>query len=260
MLQATNLPDHLHPDALHAAIQHSRGVILLHSRTIEKNPSDVEAYLARAAEYYMLGEIDAAQHDYEAVLTQHPGHSAALSGRGNCRNNRGEFALAIQDHTLAISLDPGRAELYMNRGNAYGNRGLLREALIDQTKAVELSPSGSWYYYNRAVTYERMGMPEEVLADCAKAIELTPVFPEAHFKRANAFAAIGKWKDALSSYNAVLATQPYNVDALVNAGQILLLMGQDNQAVTYLSKAAELGDHEARVAAQKVKAKLLRDS
>lgn len=103
----------------------------LYTNVIEKDPTNMNAYLRRAFCESVLKNYKAAVADYTTVIEAHPKHPFAYLSRGSAYNKLEEWKLALSDFDMVLNLDPKNQEAYNNRGWAKTGLGLHKEACQD---------------------------------------------------------------------------------------------------------------------------------
>jgi tetratricopeptide (TPR) repeat protein len=120
-------------------------------------PSDAEAFYARASERTIQGDYAGALRDLDEALRLRPDWVEAYVGRGNVRYiiGRGagdiaELHRAIVDYSQALQIYPGSPLAYAGRAAARGTLEDWQGAVDDYTAALQLDPSLALAYFYRA--------------------------------------------------------------------------------------------------------------
>lgn len=113
--------------------------IASHTRSIELDPHDSEAYFGRALAFTLDGQ----------------------------------FERAIDDLNQVVRLRPEDGDAYRNRGLAYAHLGDVRRAIGDFGKAIDVDPQDADAHYQRGVALAELRRVEEARADLEKAWRLT---------------------------------------------------------------------------------------
>ncbi len=116
-------------------------MIAYHTRAIDLNPNDADAYQGRALAHWLKGDLDSTIADFTASIRRNPDDAWAYSCRGDAYCQKGDFDAAIQDCTEAIRLDPQNASAFYCRGSAYERQGDLTRANKDFARANEIQQS-----------------------------------------------------------------------------------------------------------------------
>jgi tetratricopeptide (TPR) repeat protein len=146
---------------------------------------------------------------------------------------------ALAELTYALQLDASSPAL-INRASLNLSLGRLEPALQDFTQIIARDAADHLAYLSRGLIKERLGNLPGALEDYSRSIALAPS-AAAHFDRANAYVQMQEPQQALAEFNAALAIDPQNIQALI--GRADLQYGQGDLA-------ASLGDYTRLVAAQ----------
>ncbi len=90
---------------------------------------------------------------------------------------------------------------------------------------------------NKAITLEY----EMVLRDYDKVIAIDPTFPYSYYNRANIRCEQKDFTGALEDYTKAIQLNPDFAEAYFNRALVYTYVGQNDKAITDLSKAGELG-------------------
>lgn len=182
------------------------------NKVIEFNPSDANAFMARAFAYdfgkhvnYNAEFIDNMTHYIELK----PEDADGYAFRGDAYFEENDYTAAINDYNTALSLEPdmlcaiyGLAESYYYNGN-YDNAYPLFEKLISEN----FNP-GDAYFFQGIILYER-----ELFTDAIKhfntAISILKrdgytMFPEILEYRGKSYANIGENEKAIQDFRELL--------------------------------------------------------
>lgn len=140
------------------------------SKTIQKNPRDIKAYLARSS----------------ALMQQ------------------GRLTEALADCDMVTLLEPDNPYAFLNRGAIYGLQNEHEKCIDETTRCLELKPDTLDALINRAHTYARLGNIDAALSDFARIIELAPRKPDHYFERGNCFLHLQKYPEAIADYTHAL--------------------------------------------------------
>ncbi len=184
------------------------GLELSHKRLFSNPLNTLEDYLARANEYYELGEFSQAEMEYSEALLLDSGLTEVYYRRGLARLQQQEFDAAIQDFEHVVSQEPEMPLGYYALGLAYSS---LPDP--DTARAID--------YYDKALQYY-------------------PDFVDALYSRGIAYAAQEDFDQAILDFSAVLQIDPEYVDALVARGQAYGAQEKFDQAIENFSAALQI--------------------
>jgi cytochrome c-type biogenesis protein CcmH/NrfG len=95
--------------------------------------------------------------------------------------------------------------------------------------------------------YRDAGALDEAILQFARALELRPGFPDIRLAHARALVERGRLDEAAGSLDAVLATSPRNLDALLLRGLCAYLQADLEMAGVLWTRAAEAHPAEPRI-------------
>ncbi len=125
----------------------------------------------------------------------------------------GLIIVLLSDRRPCTGANIPEADTYIEKGVSSFNLGKFREAIEYFNKVIELNPCNPSAYYNRGSVKYECGDTVEAIVDFNRAIELNPGNSKAYLYRGRAR---------------------------------LVLIGNDNEAISDFKKAAELGNKEAQ--------------
>src|SRR5687767_2117886 len=166
-------------------------------------------------------------------------------------------ALAAFDRSIA--LNPRYVEAHLNRAVLLSALGRDDEAQDSFEAAHRLGgPDESGFpvvVANRLANahaslgehYRDAGALDEAIAQFARALELRPGFPDIRLSHARALVERGRLVEAAMSLDALLASNPRNLDALLLRGLAAYLQDDLGTAGDFWTRAAEAHPAEPRV-------------
>jgi Tfp pilus assembly protein PilF len=96
------------------------------------------AYVNRGIAYMEKGQHDLAIRDFSKTIEIDPSYIEAYLNRGITYLVQGQYDLAIRDYTRALEIDPRNANTYVHRCLAYSSLGLDEQAIKDYRTAARL--------------------------------------------------------------------------------------------------------------------------
>ncbi len=165
-----------------------------------------EQMLQQATDRHRAGDLDSARRLYALVLTESPGHVAALfrSGLLELQDRRPEAALLLIEQ--AVRADPDEPRHHFGLGQVL--QALQR-------------------WDGAAAAYERV-------------VQLDPRSVDGHFALGVALHRCERLEQAASAYRRSLMLDPEDARAMSNLGAVLLHLGQIDAAVELQRGAVEL--------------------
>jgi tetratricopeptide (TPR) repeat protein len=191
------------------------------TRTIQDNPRDGDAHYRRGLVHRDLARHAQARDDFSQALAINPEHVEAYHHRGHAHERLGQWEKARDDFTAALQRYPRQANFSKFRqAHFYDMRGLAHQRLRDHDqaardweKSLDLAPNQHAVGNDLAWLY---ATGPQQLRDAAKALPLA--------ERANKLA-------------------PNTYTYLTTLGVVHYRLGQSNQAVQTLTRAAGLRKH-----------------
>jgi tetratricopeptide (TPR) repeat protein len=172
--------------------------------------------------------------------------AAAYYERGNMQLDAGANAEAIADYDRAIALDPSNARAFNNRALAYVALGRTDQALADYAAAIELDPGYVRAYENRLRLLEQRGDFKGIAADYRQLAALDPKNAARYlYREGSALHGLRDFAGARQAYDAALAADPQQVDALYERGLLSFAEGNPTAAVADLDAALRLSPRAA---------------
>jgi tetratricopeptide (TPR) repeat protein len=193
-----------------------RQAIADYERCLALDGTDLAICLPLAVCRACLGELDAALADYQRYLAVHPEDCDVAIDRLRLLFRAGHYEKVL-DGSLSL-LETGRlshsdqSELHVWLGKSWLELGNPEQALIQLDTALTLDPHNLDALNHRAQTYNQLGLPNRSLADC----------------------------------RFVLEHDRGNSEAFKNAALAMKTRGEDARALSFMAKAASLGNIPAK--------------
>jgi tetratricopeptide (TPR) repeat protein len=210
------------------------------SRALELRPDDAGLLRLRATAHLHAGALDQAAADFSEALRIEPHHLEAHANRGLAHARREAFDEAVADFTEAIRLNPRDPALYFNRGNAHFARGDYDLAVADYSEAVRRDPNHAWAFGNRGRAHARRGEHARAAADFTRLLQLDPKNARALADRAAAHLALGQPDRAAADYTEALGLEPTLAGAWFGRAAAHAALGRQEQAVADYTEALRL--------------------
>jgi tetratricopeptide (TPR) repeat protein len=109
-------------------------------------PGDFRATLKQAADAARSGNASRAEQLYQAVLTQHPGDTEALTGLGDLAKSHGDLAKAGSYYEQVLKQNPSYLPALMGSADQKWASGDRKGAVALYRRVVEQAGSGSTYF------------------------------------------------------------------------------------------------------------------
>jgi tetratricopeptide (TPR) repeat protein len=115
--------------------------IVLYNQTLELSP-DAEIILKNLGDvHWFAGAVDKAESVWKRTLAVNPDNVEVLNNLGWLATSRHEYAKAVEMFQRAIRLNPSLMNPHLNLGLTYEKMGLREQAELQLRAAVTLSPS-----------------------------------------------------------------------------------------------------------------------
>jgi Tfp pilus assembly protein PilF len=227
--------------------------VVLFAQTLEVSPEAYQILNDLGTVYWDQGAVDKAEDAWKRALAINPDNAVVLNNLGMVAGKRKQYTEAINFFERAKELRPRSFDPYLNLGRVYrvmGNLGLaeaeLRKALalspldyrirneLGQTLMSEGRPNEAEEQFRasnnsqpNALAYDFLGMLEirsnamqAAERDFQAALSLAESDSNAHFGLGYIYQAAGRKTEALSEFQAGLAADPNNAQALAALRQI----------------------------------------
>lgn len=219
---------------------------LLYSRVAEYlRPGHVDAILLSAGLLESLERYELATEAYNRIPRDHASFAAAELGRAEALRKSGKTEAAIEVMEQLTRLQPNNPAVFITLGDTL--RGLQRydEASQAYDSAVALFDDPQrqqWLlFFARGITHEREDRWEQAEADFRKALELNPGQPQVLNYLGYSFVEMGEnYDEALDMIEEAVAAAPNSGYIIDSLGWVQFQMGQYEDAVSNLERAAEL--------------------
>jgi tetratricopeptide (TPR) repeat protein len=209
-----------------------------YTRTLELDPTYVEAYNGRGQAYFQLKKIPEAYADFDKAIKAGIVTPKLFLNRGRCLVMLSRPQEAIPDLTRSLELEPNSPEAYFFRAAAREKTGDPENALRDYTQAIQLFPNYVEALVNRGMMHFNAGRFGEAVGDYSAALKVATagVQPMILNNRANALAQLGKLDEALADANKALSlNQNYAIGYRTRA-MIYTRLGQADKAQADLER------------------------
>lgn len=220
---------------------------VLYNRTLDLSPDARQIQDRLGAVYWREGAVDQAESVWREVLAQRPNNVDALNNLGLVASRRHQYAEAVGIFQRTIELKPDLMDPHLNLGETYmkiGQMGpaesqlrvavalswldvrarnklgelLLEEGRQDEAEdqfraSVRTAPNALAYDFLGMIDIHRRAM-EEAERDFRAALSSDESDSNAHFGLGYLYKVAGRKAEALSQYQAGLASDPTNPKAL----------------------------------------------
>jgi tetratricopeptide (TPR) repeat protein len=214
----------------YCALEQYEEALTCFDQALEQNPTFAKALNNRGLVQKSLGLHREAFKSYAEAITIDPQYADAFNNLGILLMELENLDQAVQCFDAAISLSPSEAQPYNNLGNALNALEKFGEALQSFDKAISLKPDYADAYSNRASALEGLLRLDEAIQSCEIAIGMNSQLAMMHNKMAVMLKEKGEWTRALDALNQAIALRPDYLDAVINKGNVLSLLGRFEEA------------------------------
>ena len=170
--------------------------------------------------------------------------AAQQNARGAALLKEGKFEEAVAELQKAAEAAPKSAVIQSNLAYAYDRQGKTDEAVAAYRKALELDPGNTIVRNNLANIYSKQGLYDDATRELEDLVQRDPVNATAKANLESALknkAVLQERQDQVSSALQGAAATPNDPRAAYNAARVYARLGDADQALTWLTKALDLG-------------------
>lgn len=189
-----------------------------------------EESLNRAAGLHQAGQLDEAQHLYDAILAKNADHVDALHLRALVDLARERFVEADERLKRVARLAPDFAPCHANRAAVLIGLAKYEDAVICARRALDLDRGLFSAAANLVVALNHLGRSAEAVAACDDALAAGATDIKIHAGRAEALEKLGRSDDAADSRARAKALEPSD-DDLIAYADVLIAENKLLQAV-----------------------------
>jgi tetratricopeptide (TPR) repeat protein len=216
--------------------------IALYSRAMEQDPKLTRAYMNRAIERRVLGDIKGALADYRRAIALDPKDPIPYLNRSYILKNQGNYSKALADLNWVVAVSKHRAMGLQARAVVYRHMGRLDDALRDYRASLALQPDRAAIPFNMAFVWTYKGDLARALASVDQALKIQPSYTRALVLRTSIRRHRGDLAGALVDAERAVALDPAYKLAYTARGRVLLARGR---------RAAAKADFDKVIAAAK---------
>lgn len=204
--------------------------------------SVAEVYIGQALLYFEQQQWPESITACQEALRVHPKMAMAYKIWGNCLQRSGKSAEAIGMYAKALEAKADMAEIYCNLGSIYARQRKWQQAIEHYQKSSTLDPDFALPYRNLARVWDELKEYHKSAECFFKAIAIQPnmLSPQNHFNLANNLLAEGNRQQAIACYKSCLDLEPNFLNAYARLADALEQDGQQETALYYYQKLAQL--------------------
>jgi tetratricopeptide (TPR) repeat protein len=223
-------------------------------RRIERQSTDVEAYVARGYSHRIIGDTRRSMKDLDTALKLDPGCARAHQQRAYTYRAEAEAATnsaaraidkhnAIADFNKAIKLSPREALYYCDRGDCYSELlGEYPEAIDDYNQALQLAPDFMRAFLGRGFARRELGAYREAVKDFDQVLERETDAADAYAGRGLCRQGLDDLPGALADLDRAIVLDPNFAQAYLDRASVKRKQGDRSGAKTDEATARSLDD------------------
>jgi len=223
---------------------------------ISRKPHFIWSYILRGYVLGELGDVEAAEKDFDRALGLDPDRAARYAvhvDRGTMRGRNGQLRAAEKELRQAIELEPKQFQAHVNLARLFQAAHKLDAARQEYDRAIALEKRLSALYRLRARLHVERQDAQAALADFDEAVRLAGNSRKLevaldHVERGNLLRRIGKREEALDAAGKAMATFPTLADAYRLRGEVLMELNRAPEAITWLSVYVRMGQQPGSTA------------
>ena len=181
------------------------------------------AYYNRCYHYILGHDYRNALANCDRSLEDNPSFVDAWLNRSTIRSGLGQFDLAIKDATQALAMansNSYRADALRNRAAVFVRRGNIAESRADLDEAARLQPGDVYNFINRADFLLQLGRADDALQQIARARATRPTGTFSREKmhsdigllHGKSLVALKRYSEAVPVLDALLRIDPKNAE------------------------------------------------
>jgi tetratricopeptide (TPR) repeat protein len=212
----------------------------LFKTAIEKNPMNLDSYLALADFYFDHNRGPEGMALLEVAKNKLPLTAKLLTGFARGRIERGEYAEAKSDLLEAVAKDPAYTHAHYFLGVALYALGSYDEALQQFDTVAAENPTYPGLVLHQGLIFEKKGEMDKALASYMKALEQKSDDEGVMLRAIALYLANDKIDDAQILVDKILKINPASAEAVYDMGRVEYGRKQFPEALHTFDKAIKL--------------------
>ncbi|MGQ9700431.1 MAG: tetratricopeptide repeat protein [Candidatus Bipolaricaulaceae bacterium] len=217
-----------------------------YNRVLVLDPKNVQVLYQLAESYRLRGNNMQAEAQYSRAVEIDPNFTAAWVSRGDNALALGLYARAAEFFRKALELQPGSTSISLKLAEAYVRNHQYEQAQPLLEGVLKADPENATALILMGDLLMGQGKAEEAVDAYTKAWRRSPT-GDVQLHLARALVAAGRTEEALRQFQDLLQRSPYNAQAHLSYGDLLLAQGQGDKALEAYQNALRFaGDVETR--------------
>lgn len=215
-----------------------------YSAVLEFDGGCLEALFNRAVSYMHLNSYELAQQDLLDLASEDSHYDPEVfTSLAMCHQATGHTDLAMKCVELGIASFPEFVKNYIVRGHMYLQAQRVDKAISDFHKAVLLDMKESKAYIGLGDCFKQLGDCKSAINSYTQAVSLDKVDKTGLVRRALVYLSKRQFSKADRDLTEYLRHSPNDAEAQFYRGQVLLALGQDDEASLALEQAIKNGEN-----------------
>jgi putative PEP-CTERM system TPR-repeat lipoprotein len=210
-------------------------------------PQSVDAQLNSARIALALHDLSGAETKVQRALSINPKSADALLLKGQLQNLRGDRVGAINTFGEAIAIAPNLASARLERANSLVASNQDAKAREDVEAVLKVAPNNALAVYLKGAILARARDYAGADAALTRLGSYTAQFPRGFYFLALVKYNLGQGEQAAEAAAHYLARNPTEPDAIKLAASIEIAGRRYSNAITYLTRALDLGQADAEI-------------
>ncbi|MCE1245320.1 MAG: hypothetical protein LWY06_01615 [Firmicutes bacterium] len=251
---------HIIGDYYYLTIHNCKKGIEWYKKAYALNPEDVNALFSIAGALDEISRYEEAAEYLFLYLKSEPDSCSAFHSLANTLDCCGRHEEAIEYYKKACSLKPHYYGLYQYCiGMCYFHMGKYDEAEAVFRKRMEINESEDWGIGELTTILKKQGKTDEAISFLKQRIRKNPRELSSHRELGDLYSEMQQYEKALPHYVKYLSVVDNDAYLLCNVALIYYVLGNQEKAVRYLSKAIKIEDDcRSYARSDKVLKKILR--
>ena len=210
-----------------------------YERAVEIDTARASAWVGRAQALQFLLRFDDCIESATRATRVDPEYWPAVSLRGLCAFEMGEYERGIPDLERYLAEEPGDVDAWYNLGIGYRRTGRLDQAIDAYSRALTIDSTYVQAWINRGSVFIDQGRYDEALSDYDKALGVAEI-PAAYNGRAAAYMGLGRFEEALADYERSIELMPFSTAAYCQVVNVYFTLGRYRDTIWAAQEAARL--------------------
>lgn len=215
-------------------------ILALCSEALQKDPTNVLAFLIRGAQYTVLKQDAMAVKAFRSALYLAPDNKYTnlyITFSGEAKKNS---AFVLSQLNKALELDPEFEGAILERSSYFSGLSQYDKAMADLNLAIKLNPKSFRSYLLKGSLLVRMNKKPESCVAFEEALKIDSSNIVLCQMLAESYLTMDSIKKAIDLYSKAVRIDQNNAEALGNLGWCWYVANNDQKCIEYSLKAASL--------------------